>query len=245
MSSGPRQVMSGVLLALVAVGPAVSAAVAQEATPSPAAHPPIVVTRDRAEPAACGPREAATLVARFFDAFNRGDLDHAMTFFGPDFKWFGVGADDEWDGVSDFFAYDPASGFASAGPDAATGSAAETLPPYFGERHGHGEHWRLVDLAVNPEPGEEISSLFFHVERRADDLPPGADGRRHRYVGKGQVDCAKGTIILWSMNPARPGSGDDLPACPDPPAGTSPDAIVACGPPASARGPAPADGSPS
>ncbi|MGH2561869.1 MAG: hypothetical protein ACRDJH_22635 [Thermomicrobiales bacterium] len=234
----PMPLTGGLLLALLLAGSGIApVAAVSEATPSPKALPAVVVTRNGGEASACGPRRTATIVASFVDAFKWGDEDRTMSVFGSDFKWFGVGDIGSADGRSEFFAYDPASGFASAGPDAVIGSAEETLPPYFAERQARGERWQLVDIGVYPEPDSDLSSIFFHIARRADDLPPGNGSLGYRYVGKGQVNCSAETIILWIMNPERPGSADDQPACPAPASEAPSSAIVARGPPSSALGP--------
>ena len=175
----------------------------------------VVVTRDTLSlPPGCSVTETAALVAGFLDSFNRGDLDALDRFFAPagegrtDFKWFSSG-----DGGRRRAVYE-----------------RSLLLDHFSERRHHGETMRLVSLDLGPGRANEVGVSYVLI-RQADDIT----GRFTR--GKGQIDCDRGRIFVWSMGASF---DDGSPTtCPTPP-GWQPGApVLACtrGPNARAAAP--------
>lgn len=166
----------------------------------------IVVTRESGMlPSGCTPREAAALLVRFTEAFNRGDGkglervfaaedgDHAVWRNAPFFRWYSDGRATVYD--------------------------VKDLGPYFERRHRRNERLELVAVRVGPSNVGGAAAIVYTIRREADDVTGGLR------TGKGELDCAAQRIFVWSMGAAQgvqPGAG-----CPVPEgwAGTP---IVAC-----------------
>jgi hypothetical protein len=166
------------------------------------------VTRDSDRlPPGCSPGEVADALLRFFDAFNRGDQPQLARFFEPTFEWYSVtgGAD----GQADHF----------------TTGSRDALLAYFAKRHERRERLRLRALVVGGSWGS--AGVTYTLTRDADDLAPWLGGPERAAAGKGELRCPGRQIFVWSMGM------DDTPRqvrvpCPAPPAGTPPEAVVAC-----------------
>lgn len=170
----------------------------------------IVVTRDGSQrPAGCGPREAAGLLLELLGAANVGDQERLARFFGPGFQWYTVTEGDPKNGGRHVLA--------STRSDALT---------YLAERRRSGEEQRL--MVVDVGPGGRGAGVGFVLRRRAADLTPA--GSEHVAHGKAEIDCALGTIDIWSMS-SLPASAEALNGtgqCPPPAGGRSPSAVIAC-----------------
>jgi hypothetical protein len=181
---------------------------------SPQGDADLAITRNSiALPAGCSVTETAALVTGFLDAFSRGDRDELDRFFAPagegtsDFKWFS-----SVDGGRRRTIYERAN-----------------LLDHFSERHRHADTLRLVSLSIGAGHRAEVG-LSYVVIRQADDL-----GSTPLFVsGKGQIDCARRQIFVWSMGEGVD-TGPVLTTCPTP-AGWRPEApIVVCTPGPNAR----------
>ena len=69
-----------------------------------------------------------------------------------------------------------------------------SLPSYFAARTARHERLQLLDFTTGRN-----GNFTFLLSRRADDLRGGSAVRR---LGKGRVDCADGTIGVWSLGGA-------------------------------------------
>jgi hypothetical protein len=218
------------LFALVVSAVAVAAGVS---VASPPVATDVLVTRDSLSlPTGCSPREVAGFLDVFLDAFNRGDmqaLDEIWTSEDSPGRPVGsTGREFIWYSVTE-------GGSIRAGPwrDRSVYDRPELLG-YFAERHRQNERMSLVAVRVVRARASWAAGIHFVVRRSADDLPPGLGGRQRIAGGKGQVDCERHRLQLWTMfmNKAEAGrdyppSGAGLP-CPRP-AGWSPaDPIVVC-----------------
>jgi hypothetical protein len=133
-------------------------------------------------PTLCAPAEVERAVARFVDAFNRGDRRTLVSVWAPepDFWWYSTPA-----------------------PGARVLSVAQDRPslvPYFLRRHGKGERLVLTFLQVNgnTEARRPYGNFGYRLIRRADDLTP------TEYRGKGALHCYSARVgpdklIVWSM----------------------------------------------
>ena len=133
----------------------------------------VVITRESRDggalPAGCGPREVAHLIARFFDAFNRGDQDAlaAVVFRSPlpgvgPSQWYSVAEA----GAPPFAAYD-----------------LDAFLAYAAERHRRHERLRLVAVSVSGPGWHGGAGVVYALTRHADERPrwpswPGGGGRR-------------------------------------------------------------------
>jgi hypothetical protein len=130
-------------------------------------------------PKRCKPDEVETLVVRFIDAFNRGDLKGLGAVFArePDFEWYSTDAPGERLRAR---AYDRSS-----------------LVPYFAGRHARGERLVLRAFRFNGNSTTPYGTFEYSLIRRADDLEP------TRYAGKGGSFCYRtrpDVIFVWSMS---------------------------------------------
>jgi hypothetical protein len=193
----------------------------------------VLVTRDSVSlPTGCSPREVASFFDLFLDAFNRGDmqaLDEIWTSEDSPGRPVGSpGREFIWYSVTE-------GGSIRTGPwrDRSVYDRPELLA-YFAERHRQNERMSLVAVRVVRARASWAAGIHFVVRRSADDLPPGLGGRQRIAGGKGQIDCERHRIQLWTMfmNMAEPGrdyppSGAAVP-CPRP-AGWSPaNPVVVC-----------------
>lgn len=136
------------------------------------------------EPVACAEDEVRTLVERFVDAFNEGELEMLDAVFAqePDFEWYSTGAPGE--------RLLPQAGY------------RESLVPYFEQRHELGEQLELRTFRFNGNTprSRPYGNFEYTLTRSADDLPPTV------YGGKGAVLCYRArpdVIFVWSMAPAQ------------------------------------------
>jgi hypothetical protein len=129
----------------------------------------------------CASAEVGSVVVRFVDAFNAGNLARLDRLFArkPDFRWYATDA--------------PGRRFFPISRDRAG------LIHYFARRHGRGERLELRSLSINgntdarPKP---YGNFDYRLVRSADDLSP------TNYQGKGALHCYRSrqdAIIVWSM----------------------------------------------
>jgi hypothetical protein len=140
--------------------------------------------------------EVAGLIGRFFDAFNRGDRAALVSFFPAEgtrsnnmnpeqLQWYSVSEGNP--PTRSFVAHD-----------------RETLLRYFAERHAHGERLSLLSLQVSTGYKSD-AFVFFEIARFADDLAapgaglPNSGAGEYVAIGKGAINCGKGTFYMWSM----------------------------------------------
>jgi hypothetical protein len=168
------------------------------------AHAPeVVVTRaGRDEGGRCSPRAAASAIARFLDAVNRGDP-----------------------GAANAFDFDAVGGWYSDGLSKTRGvsirSTAE-LQRYLLSRHRQQERLRLRELRIDASGG--LGQLEFKLARRAQDLVP---GRWLAVEGKGALACDSGAPVTWTMGTSEPDEQVG-PLCPRPRTPRTPTHIIAC-----------------
>lgn len=136
-------------------------------------------------PGTCTVENVASLVARFQDAFNRGDVDTAMALFpetpgwgsaNPQhFQWFRASETNAEGGDEHGVVWNPVE-----------------LPAFLGELHAPGERFELRSLRVNLASG--AVGIAFEITRQANDRPAKTD------AGKGAVSCgAEQQIYVWVM----------------------------------------------
>lgn len=150
-------------------------------------------------PPGCSAERAAGIVTDFIAAFNRGDQPGLTNLFPADaagpaeaprlgmFGWFAVtGAPDSFN--PGFGAY-----------------SREELLPWLAERHARHERLQLLQLEVAGSWHGGVG-MVFDVARQADDIPTHVAG------GKGSLDCANRTIMVWNL-----GDREGLPDFVNPP----------------------------
>ncbi len=134
----------------------------------------VTVTGDPKLPAGCNsPQETAVLIAKFLDAFNRGDKRELGRSFGADLMWYSV--------------TEPKTNF--------VGYSQGDLLRYFEGRHAHHERLQLVSIDVRGPSWHGGVDIVYTLTRKADDL--GLQGQS--LSGKGAVNCKDRTIFVWSM----------------------------------------------
>jgi len=154
-------------------------------------------------PAGCTRGDVIQTVERFIAAFNQGDQGQLDRLFGARFVWYSVTEGDVQHGGSGFVAYGPKENGVVAAPPPA-GSAVvvgtrDSLLPYFAARHTHGERLALRSFDGRYEALRNIYNFGYRLTREADDIPPGLGGPDHLADGKGAIDCADQTIMVWTM----------------------------------------------
>lgn len=156
---------AGVALLILGIAASMAAAAAPKPTPT-----------------LCSTTEVERAVARFVDAFNRGDRRTLASVWSdePDFQWYSTPAPGE-----------RLRGVAQHRP---------SLIPYFLRRQAKGERLELTALRVNgnTEAPRPYGNFDYHLIRRADDLRP------TEYHGKGALHCHSARVgpdklIVWSM----------------------------------------------
>jgi hypothetical protein len=130
-------------------------------------------------PKPCTADEVETLVLRFLDAFNSGNLRTLDSVFAkePDFEWYSTDAPGERLGVP---AYDRSS-----------------LLSYFEGRHALGEQLVLRLFRFNGNSPMPYGNFEYGLTRSAQDLEPTS------YYGKGASFCYRerpDVIFVWSMS---------------------------------------------
>jgi hypothetical protein len=181
---------SAVMVLVVALQPACDDSARPEtklsnpvATVSPSADVTthVRVTRDGEDaPTSCTPQQVGELVVGFLAAINE-DAVEASRFFASDMEWYSV---TEWT------------------PDAGkrhfviNGYDSEKLESYFRRRAKQHERVHLLEIDVAYEPSRNLGHVAYALERTADDLPDSDP----IVIGKGAIDCATGTIAVWSMS---------------------------------------------
>jgi len=137
-------------------------------------------------PKGCTPERVAGIVSGFFEAINQGDADKVLRYFGEGFQWYSA----------------PAGGVEGHKVDSL--SKFQELGPYFATRIDQREQMQLKEVKITG--GNHLGGVDFaiSINRTADDLKWGAG----TVPGKGAVDCAKGTIMVWSLG-AGAGVPDD------------------------------------
>jgi len=161
--------------------------------------------------AGCDDAAVTALVARFLDAYNAGDPARLLAFFPAQAATRGVMVPGEeryfqryWDVRKPTLRDE--DGFAAYTRD--------ELPPYWAQRHAQHERLQLRQLEDGGRDWTGGVGIGFTLTRQADDLSA------HTVIGKGEIDCARGTIFVWSMGPqeqpATPTPAYAIPAAPDP-----------------------------
>src|SRR5438105_311646 len=178
----------------------------------------VVVTRGSAAlPAGCSPAEVAGLLQSFADAEARGDLAALDGLFAP------AGPNERegtLHGESGFVEYSVTD---RAGR---TQGALERsqLRSYFVSRHALHESLRFVQVAVFPK----LSAWPFRVDVNYV-LRASADDLGDRVLsGKGQINCASGTIPLLQIDLEPPGTQPTQSQCPEPAGWTADGPLLAC-----------------
>jgi hypothetical protein len=147
-------------------------------------------------PKACQPLEAAELARDFLAAISQGDDAAIAAILTPEprFMWYSASLDDH-----NHAAFDVAE--------------TRTLLQRRAQAHEDGQ---LLALSVWFDPRRRLGHIAYALTLRADDVRPGADGSDRLVEGKGAIDCASGTIMVWSMgtDAARTTIADLSPYCP-------------------------------
>ncbi len=172
------------------VAPHPSPATDARATPRGTPGPPTVG-------GPCGAARVTQIVGDFLAAFNRGDQAALAPFF-PE-QGFDPADPRNVDRL-EVFSLDAAN--PSVGIDHLNLHTRTTLLAYFAERQRQHEQIRLLDLQPLAPQGL-IVGFGFTLSRQADDLPT------RTFPGKGEINCAHGTIIVWNQGrivPSTPAS---------------------------------------
>jgi hypothetical protein len=137
----------------------------------------VAAPRDATE-RACA-RATASLVPRWIDAYNMGDIRRLDRIFAP----------------ADAFAW-----YSSPAPGVRLRAAAKdrsTLLPYFLDRHRAGDRLRLVHWQFNSRRSRDDEGGFeFTLRRRTRDY---RGGRAFTLQGKGSIACARRQISVISL----------------------------------------------
>lgn len=181
---------------------------------TPAEQEEVIVTRDDPSlPPGCSPREVARLISAFFTAFEQGDPAQVARFVHPHFHWYMVNESAANEQQRHFVAY-----------------TWDELRPYFAERLAQGERLRLhvVDMSVSEETafGSRVH-VSYKFTRHAPDLLGEPD---HKGIGGAAILCEPQQfyVSMLSSGPVLKDHDSGPPLCPLPPAGSSPNAIIAC-----------------
>lgn len=132
-------------------------------------------------PAGCDLDRVVEIAVGFLDAFSRGD-ETALAAAIPE-----EAGGDAFPGEGRFgwlSVYGPTGEFAT--------SRAEVIA-YARARHAHHERIRLLQFEASGSWWDPGVDIVFDLAREADDLPA------HVVGGKGSLDCAGGTIVVWSI----------------------------------------------
>jgi len=180
------------IVAFLVAAPSTPASVSDPPTPRPAAGTADTrVATPAATPAACAGDTARTLLARFLDAFDRGDTATLAAFLTARHADLGVSRPGEerllhW--------------YAVAGPAPVYARTRAEALDYFAARHARREHLRLTAVHYAEYERDAIVGITFALTREADDLPT------HPVIAKAAFSCTDGTIVQWAMGPedARP-----------------------------------------
>ena len=187
-------------------------------TAPPPVRAEIIVTRENSTlPPNCSPREVAQLLIDFFDAFNRGDQARLAQLVHPKFNRYGAGG-------------------TSANPKGSMFYKWDDLKTHFAERHKQGERLRLHWIEVGGSEDRSIGihgrigQIAFGYTRHARDLLGGPD---HSGVGKGAINCKEQKFFVLMLGGSGPMADEQAMItssghCPAPPAGSPPQAVIAC-----------------
>jgi hypothetical protein len=180
----------------------------------------VIITRDERDlPQGCSPREAAELMMRLLDAFNRGDQEQFVQFFPPTFQWYSDGWRTEIDGIN----IDEDYLFVSRPGN------RQNLPDYVAERYQQGDRLQLYKASIM-ERDQRHALVNFQLTREADDVAPGVDGNKRYVNGSAMVVCENQTFFSLGMGIAPPDiqESDLSRMCPEPPAEAPENAVIAC-----------------
>jgi hypothetical protein len=219
MNSHTRNLVRTRLLLLIAILPLVLAACSIQTATQPEAQAVIVTRDERDLPEGCSPYEAAQLMMRLLNAFNSGDQEQFIQFFPPTFQWYSDG----WRTGADGINIDEGHLFVSRPGN------REDLPNYLAERHQQDDHLQLLKATVM-ERGQGDALVIFQLVREANDVDPGV-GDNKRYVhGRADIICQSQTFFSLGMGIAPPDiqESDLVRMCPEPPADTPENAVIAC-----------------
>jgi hypothetical protein len=213
-------------LLLIAIILLLLAACSIPAATQPEAQEVIVVRDNPTLPKGCSPAEVAQLIMGFLDAYNNGDQEQLIRFFPRTFEWYsdtvkadGVEVDEEH-----HFNFTTRPG------------SQDVLLDYVAERHQYGDHLRLVSVDVAGPGWHGGADIAFRLTREADDLEP--DGHERYVEGGGTISCQTREFMVWGMGTRPPDYPESHLArvCPEPPAGTSENAVIACARPVPEEG---------
>jgi hypothetical protein len=178
----------------------------------------VVVTRgSTALPPRCSPAEVAGLLQSFADSEARGDLSALDRLFAP------AGPNERQGAIHG------ESGFVEYSVTDRSGHTAGALDrsqllPYFAGRHAVHETLRFVQVAVFPDLAAWPYRVVINYVLRAS-----ADDLGDRVLsGKGQVNCATGTIPLLQIDLQPPGTPPAQTQCPEPAGWTADGPLLAC-----------------
>jgi len=160
----------------------------------------------------CDNAALTALVARFLDAYNAGDVARLLAFFPARDATRGhlVPGEETY-----FQRYWDVRKTSLRDEDGFAAYARAELPPYWALRHAQQERLQLRRFQYCDRNWDGNLAFVFELTRQADDLA------MHSVVGKGEIDDARGTIVIWSMGPqeqpaATPARPSGVPAPPTP-----------------------------
>jgi hypothetical protein len=73
------------------------------------------------------------------------------------------------------------------------------LLKYFAERKQQNEYMRLLNLSIGSSWAKESVDITYDAIRHADDIKLGANNPNGIAYGKGNINCEKQRIRVWSM----------------------------------------------
>ena len=198
--------------------PGQGSAVAPRATPGIAAATqtaPRAPGTPNASPGAvgagCDNAAVTGVVERFLDAYNAGDQARLLAFFPAQAATHGhlVRGEERF-----FQWYSDTRKPSLRDEDGFAAYTRDELPPYWALRHAQHDRLQLRRFQDCDRNWDGNLAFVFELTRQADDLA------MHSVVGKGEIDDAHGTIVLWGMGPeeqpATPTPAYSIPTTPDP-----------------------------
>jgi hypothetical protein len=191
MQSVDTRILAGTATSLLIIGACTSGAEIAGKAPAPpasetepraiAARQRIRVTRDSGHgPEACHPQQVGETVIKFFAAIHDGRVE-VESFFAADMEWYSAS---EW------------SREESKRHFVSRGFQPQELDSYFERRISQHEQLHLLEIDVAYERARNLGTVAYAIHRSADDLP----NSDPIAIGKGAIDCDRGTIAVWSMS---------------------------------------------
>jgi hypothetical protein len=155
---------------------------------------PVVVTRDSLA-LRCSPRDVAEVLLRFEAALGAGDRKGLDRLFAPDG---GAPPSFQWFSI-----------------DETVIRSRDSLVPYLLQLHARGEGFRFVGIDVGNSWVPHSVGFGVALLR--------VGGASEQLHGKGEIDCARRRIYVWSV-----GKGAAVSPCPAPPQANALRTVVAC-----------------